>query len=481
MSSLAPVPARVALPILLMVSSLVAGLSAPAVVRGEPWALAGGIIVLALPLLVVSGVRHLDLLLFAGLLAALVFFTAIYHRDLVQSTYRHPFYGTTVLRVTLPELLALGVVGGALGRRALLGAGGGVRAGLVPLLVAVLVLLGLTVGVARHGDFEACLRDGRKVAYVALGHLAVVLVVGEQYRRAHPLLIVAAVVAVAAAGVQLTNYLHGEAFVYGEFSRATVDVADFLVLLALVVVPAALLRLRVWTGGKIALALTLMFIGVGGTLVTFSRAAWAALPVGAAIVLLFPPQRLRPSRRLATALGLLVVMLVPFVVEGTAPLAWKRVGTLAEPESDPSLSYRLRELSGGLSVVASHPLLGLGFGTPFQVAASLEHRRAEAPTLVHNLLLWVTIKGGIPGLLLVAGIFLLVTANLVRAIRASPSRQEAALALGLLALLGIFIAIGMVGAMLNQTRTSFLLGFLSGAAQVLGSRKAPPAFAEGGR
>jgi O-antigen ligase len=131
------------------------------------------------------------------------------------------------------------------------------------------------------------------------------------------------------------------------------------------------------------------------------------------------------------------------------------------------VTYRVRELRGAVDVVVEHPAAGIGLGTSFDVGAAIVDRRRGSATLVHNLFVWSAVKAGLPGLLLMLAAIGWTLASLSRTARRHPDREEAAFALGLLGLLATFLVIGMVGAMLNQARTAFLLGTVTGLAQAI--------------
>jgi hypothetical protein len=421
-----------------------------------------------------TGLRGLDLGLLALDLAALSFFTAIRHRTVGEIEHPHPFYDWTLLRLTAPELLALAALLAHALRRLVLREVAPVRAGPVPWLVGGFLAAGLLVGIARGNPLEACLRDGRKVAYVALAHLLIVGVADTPQRRR----IVVRVVAVAlfaASIATVVDYLLGEGFRYNGFLRASVDVSDFLGFLALLCVPAALLRAAPGGAGRRARLLACLVVASAATLSTFSRAAWCAAPIGLALTLLHPVRIAGPGgagRRLprtAFALVLAAAIGAPLLFSGVADRAVARVGALFDRNGDPSVTYRVRELRGAVDVALDHPVAGIGLGTEFDAGAAIVDRRRGSATLVHNLFVWSTVKAGLPGLLLMLGAIAFAFVSLSRSARSHPDRDEAGLALGLLGLLATFLVIGMVGAMLNQARTAFLLGTVTGLAQAIAS------------
>jgi O-antigen ligase len=454
----------------LAIAALLVGPLAALAVDVDPVALAivGGFIVVAL--LTAAGLRGVDLALLAINLGAIAFFTAIRHRAVGTVNPPHPFYDWTFLRMTAPELLTLAAFAAHALRHVTTHDAAPVRVGPVPLLIGAFLAIGLLVGLVRGNSIEQCLRDSRKVAYVALAHLLIVRIADTPARRQIVLRVVAlALVATSVATV--AAYFAGEGFRYNGFLRASVDVSDFLGFLALICVPAALLRAAPGSAGRRALLILLIAIGSAATLATFSRAAWCAAPIGLAVVALHPLGTARRLPRVALALALLAAAGAPLLFSGIADRALARVEALFDRNGDPSVTYRVRELRGAVDVALDHPVAGIGFGTAFDAGAAIIDRRRGSATLVHNLFVWSAIKAGLPGLVLMAGVLLFALAQLSRGARRGVDPGEAGLALGLLGLVATFLVIGMVGAMLNQARTAFLLGTVTGLAQSLASAR----------
>ena len=419
-----------------------------------------------------ASLRRLDLLLLLANVAAIAFLPAIHHRSALAAAEPNPFYDGTLLRIALPELLAAAALAAAwLRRRTAPAAAAAPAGGALPALVAGFLALGLLVGLVRGNSLAECLRDGRKFAYVALAHLLVVHCAGDAGRRRALLRCVALALA-ARALVTLAAAVADRGFHYHGFLRSSVDVGDFLGFLALIYLPAAQLRARpTQTGERLLLGL-LIVIGSAATLATFSRAAWCAAPIGIAVLLLHRVRESRAAPRALAAAALLAAVAAPLLVGGLAGRAVDRLEPLLDPAGDTSVSYRLRELRGAAGVVADHPLVGIGLGTRFDAGAALVDRRRAAPTMVHNLYLWSAVKAGAAGLLLMAAVLGIPALQLSRAARRGGDPATVALALGLLALLAAFAALGLVGAMVNQARVAIALGLVTGLAQTLAAPSA---------
>lgn len=462
--------------VLLLGAALLVGPLAALLVDVDPVAIAiagGG---LAVALLAAAGLRGIDLALLAVNLGAIAFFTAIRHRTVGVVNPPNPFYDWTLWRMTAPELLALLAFAAHALRRTTSRVDDAVRAGPVPWLIFAFLVVGLLVGLVRGNSLDACLRDGRKVAYVGLAHLLIVRIADTPARR-RVIVHVVALALVAASVMTVVAYFMGEGFRYNGFLRASVDVSDFLGFAGLICVPAALLRAAPGSVGRRAALVLLIAVGSAATIATFSRAAWCAAPVGLALVALHPLGGARRLPRAALVLALLSAAGAPLMFSGVADRALARVATLFDRNGDPSVTYRVRELRGALDVALDHPVTGIGFGTSFDAGAAIIDRRRGSATLVHNFFVWSAIKAGLPGLLLMAGLLVVALRELSRAARRNPDPEQAGLALGLLGLLATFLVIGVVGAMLNQARTAFLLGTVTGLARTLVATRAPVAAA----
>jgi hypothetical protein len=436
------------------------------VLSGEPAACAAlGVLGAAVAIALVS-LRRLDLLLLLVNVAALALLPAVEHRTPLEPREPRPFYDWTFARATAPELLALAALAAQWLRRQAAPGEAPARAGAAPLLALSLLGLGLLVGLLRGNDLEACLRDGRKIAYVALAHELVVRVADDPARRRWLGRVLLAALS-ARALATLVGFVADRGFHYRGFLRASVDVGDFLGFLALVLLPAARLRAGIGSRRERALPWLLVALGAAATLATFSRSAWCAAPFGLAVVLLHGLRAPKAAPRPLLAVGLLLALSAPLVFGGLAEKALARLAPLSQPTADASVSYRLRELRGAAAAAAEHPLAGLGLGTGFDAGVALIDRRRGAPTLVHNLYLWSALKAGLAGLLLVLAMLAVPALALSRAARRGRDPGAAAQALGLLALLLSFAVLGMVGAMLNQARVAFALGLMTGFAQCL--------------
>ncbi len=160
-------------------------------------------------------------------------------------------------------------------------------------------------------------------------------------------------------------------------------------------------RAQGWRRPALAIVLA---VGLGGLLVSFSRAAWLAF--GAALllwlVLARRPGREGPAGSVSWRRLLLLavpVLLFLFFYRDLVLSRFLGLDTAIEAES---ITDRLRDTRLALRLIAAHPWWGVGLGAYHQAALALN----EEASLVHNVPLLVAAELGIPALLLWAGLAL---------------------------------------------------------------------------
>lgn len=143
--------------------------------------------------------------------------------------------------------------------------------------------------------------------------------------------------------------------------------------------------------GRRALAAVAALLLVAGLFVTYSRAAWAAVLVGAATWCLLARQRwVRFLPVAAGALALGLVLMAPNAVRGRL---------LPTPENTLELrsAYeRLWLIDLSRQLLARHPLWGTGIGNT-SAAAQQELQPLSPPDRVHLVPLLVVVETGLPG------------------------------------------------------------------------------------
>lgn len=178
---------------------------------------------------------------------------------------------------------------------------------------------------------------------------------------------------------------------------------------------------------------------VGGLIVLQSRGAWFALGGGFLLAATAYRRCLFPvfAVALLAAIGLNSLFGGPSL----APYVLGRVGTAT---SGTTLE-RQALWSQAVQLIQEHPVAGIGMGAYPSVAPYLPPYSRAKPGLLaahaHNLYLQVALDAGLPGLI---GFAALLVAAMLAAWRANVRRDMSALALGVLAALGVVAMNGLV-------------------------------------
>lgn len=195
--------------------------------------------------------------------------------------------------------------------------------------------------------------------------------------------------------------------------------------LGLYMAPAAVFTLAVLVVARRPLKLLLVPIAVlllGCVVLTFSRGTYAGLVVGVAVLI--------GMRSRAGALaflivgGILALTLYPEFLGariGATPTAGDAFGLLVSENS------RMAVAAAGVAMFASSPVFGIGFGVFHFISPLYTGGSATVATYSHNQYLNILAEQGVVGILLVAGIVVLLAIALTRS--RSPLRW-AALAMG---------------------------------------------------
>ncbi|MFN8451698.1 MAG: O-antigen ligase family protein [Anaerolineae bacterium] len=189
-------------------------------------------------------------------------------------------------------------------------------------------------------------------------------------------------------------------------------------------------------------------LGCWALLLSFSRAAWGGLVVGALAMLLFVrPHLRRIDVRFSTAVAVVAAVLVgvAFAV-GYQPLLAARVGEGQESVELRSVSDRLVFMDFAFRSMVERPILGVGIGNfPWRTSYYLVDTNFDLRgDNVHNVLLSVAAELGVVGLALalaaiVSGVIAVIGG--LRAAASSPDDDRASR----LALFAVFAALLAVG------------------------------------
>jgi O-antigen ligase/glycosyltransferase involved in cell wall biosynthesis len=287
-----------------------------------------------------------------------------------------------------------------------------------------------------------------------LMYLTIFVVVADlkkstDYGKMFAFLLAGAVVAAVEVFVRYRLGDVGLATFSGDASRVPTDV--FLLPTVGLVCALALLTSPRRALGQLALVLAAAVCGAA-LFFTFSRGAWLAVAAAVVFIILIAPRRRRP-RILLAVVGLLAVGLVlvtavnsTSAIRSTAPLAsaFDRLTSVASSSTDPSAQHRLAEWQRALEVSADHPLTGIGLGSTISFSSPLysaeSGRTGDTFTTyyIHNSYVWLLLKLGIPGLLLLVA---LVATCFAKGLRSYLAADDPRTKSRLLALTGAMVAL----------------------------------------
>lgn len=189
-------------------------------------------------------------------------------------------------------------------------------------------------------------------------------------------------------------------------------------------------------------------LGFWALLLSFSRAAWGGLVVGALAMLLFVrPHFRRIDTRISAAVAVIAALVVglAFAV-GYQPLLAARVGEGQESVELRSVSDRIVFMDFAFRSIAERPILGVGIGNfPWRTSYYLVDTNFDLRgDNVHNVLLSVTAELGVVGLALVLAAIVSGVIAVIKGLRAAASSPDDDRA-SRLALFAVFVALLAVG------------------------------------
>lgn len=222
-------------------------------------------------------------------------------------------------------------------------------------------------------------------------------------------------------------------------------------LVGILAVCAWLLASRRWQ--RIA-GIVFVAFGWWALLLTFSRAAWGGLVVGALALLLFLRPHLRrvPVRlSIAVAAGIALAVGLAFVVS-YQPLLAARAGTGEESIELRSVADRIVFIDFAVRSIGERPILGVGIGnfpwrTSYYIAETFYDLRGDN---VHFVLLAVAAELGIVGLALLLVAIIFGSVAVIKGLRASsgagtsPGDDDRAARLALFAVFVALLAVGVL-------------------------------------
>jgi O-antigen ligase len=438
--------------------ALGAGTVGPAIVVAP--AAAAAVLVTALSI----DLRRLVLLLTSAMLALVAYAPAIGVTP-ENLLYGLPLYGEVWGGLTPLELILIALLGLASVLR--------VRAGPPPRATVSLVLFmafGSLIAVAfLRGNGAAALTEFRLLLPLFMSFtIGWLLLPGGNTLRWIGFGILFGVLAGGVRAI-LLHALH-LGFRYGDFLRVSVDTGDYL----FQVFALVWLFLAWLVGGRRWAAILLPFV-TAALIFSFARGAWmVALSALTAVIFVGVVLGRGRMRSIGWALPLAAAsVLVVAGVSGEGRRMEERMATVLDwQDHDPNV-YRLIETRNAMQSIQEKPWWGGGLGAQYRGEVALR-RSAHVPitTLVHNNVLWLGLKGGIT---LAASFTALLLAVLWVSMRRGLKAAEPEARLWYLATFGIlcgYLALSLVGALVQHVRDNVLLGLLLGLAASSGRETA---------
>lgn len=328
-------------------------------------------------------------------------------------------------------------------------------------LVPVLILLGLAYGLASGGDQRWAYHEARGLIFGSIAFVAA-LRFGPRHLAALPRVLLAAstVLAVVTIARYWRYVREGSAPVAPEHVFAHESAVFFGI--AFVVATALLMSVRGTSARALLVghnALVMVAIMASGR-----RSAILMLLVAALLLmwLVFPK---RPTLVAFTALPALIIGGAYLVSYWNVP-----DGALAQParavrsQFDPSPrdrssnEYREDEIVNLTETIKGSPLLGIGFGRPFEQVRELPDLTSFWPLQLytsHQSILWLWLKMGIVGISTLLAIWIVAVKRCLVAFRAIPSAADLpVLPLVLAAALLMYLAFARVDVAFASTRTT---------------------------
>ena len=209
---------------------------------------------------------------------------------------------------------------------------------------------------------------------------------------------------------------------------------------------------------------------------TFLRGAWLAVAVGVICLAIFslPRQKLRlvtvGAALLATALLLVIWLNAASLTSSSSPVASavERLASVTAPSADPSAQHRLAEWHRALQVSGQHPLTGIGLGGTISFVSPLYSSETGlageefTTSYLHNSYVWVLLKLGVPGLLLLVALMASILTESLRSYYVSPVLRTKTLLLGLVSSLLALMAVAATGPHLTFDAATPLVATVAG-------------------
>lgn len=360
--------------------------------------------------------------------------------DNLNKTVNIPAAKVSLLVILLGSLLLIRLVRAAAGRQIRDAAMPGTAPPLVLGIVISVATAGIfaAYGVATGGDSQMVkIQLQTFLAILAMGYLLATSLHGARDFRAIRAILVAAACVKAAMAVWIR--LSVPEFVHGKEIEYATSHGDSMLFAAALVVLLAILFEEPTRRHMRTLLLTTPII-VAGMIANNRRLVWVQLLLPVAIMIVMN-RRSRPARLILRSLAYGLPVLLLYVAVGWnassrvfAPVHTFR--TMSDGQVDRSTLFRDIENYNLIYTFGLHPVMGSGFGHPFQEAVKNDNLAAfkEYPYMPHNSILglWAFVGIGFYGLWMAYIVSVFLAARSFYCTRAPEIRAAAVSAIGFL-------------------------------------------------
>jgi len=315
---------------------------------------------------------------------------------------------------------------------------------------SVILVVSLLTGLHRGGDPELYRVDFAGMLFPVLTfYLCLTLFTNRNrvLRMIYILLAVSSIKALILAGY----YLAGRGWIYKLDSNAayritTMDSADLLIFITLLLTVAHLIVRRDITGFRAGLAATACIPLLYVIIFSYRRAQWVGLIFSAGLLYLGASKQIR-KKMVLLMLGILLIGSAVAVTAGLdadkAARIGSRIGSIFDSKQSSNV-YHVLESRQVLKDLSGSPLFGLGLGSKHSPLGLYENDVVPA-NVVHNTFLYVWMKMGLPGLLFFLWAAVMFIRRVLRFRKARIHSGEWGLVLPLAASSGLWLAMFLTG------------------------------------
>jgi hypothetical protein len=350
----------------------------------------------------------------------------------------------------------------------------------VPVLLFLLALIaGVIRGLVGGGDVNTALWESRFLFYAVMCYFVAANTVRTRRQLTQLVMLTVlgtGIFAIEGAYRRVALIDTGKLGVIPEFAYAHADVI-FLGSLPLIVLAMWAFGARAWQRW---LGLALVPVSLFTLLATERRAGFIALIIAfIAFGLIFVIAHRKAFFLITVPMLIGLAVYLPLFWNNTSMLGQpaRAVRSLSQPDARDAASnlYRDLELINVRSTIHSNPILGVGFGRPFDFTVPLPDLSWWAfwHYEPHHNILWVWLKLGAPGFIIFWVLMTTATARAAYAVRTLRSSEQRIFALLALCAIIMTVSFCYVDLGLVSGRVTIFLGAALGALSVLNELRDP--------